>query len=258
MHLKVDTGMGRIGVQNTEELSAVLDVLDRSPRVELAGMFTHFARADEYQDAGSVQRQAHRFLNAAEIVQERGYSPMLHASNSAAARSLPEMDFDMVRLGISMYGYEAGSGTPHRGFALRPAMRIEAEVSAVRDLPAGAAVGYGGSFVTERPSRIATVQIGYGDGYNRLLSNRGRMIVRSGGRAYFAPIVGRVCMDMTMIDVTDISGVAPGDSVVAMGEADGLRFTADDMADLCGTISYEVLCDYGSRIPRVYEGTALG
>lgn len=253
MHLKVDTGMGRTGVREQDELENLLRQLDRSEHVELAGMFTHFARADEYDTPAHTAAQMERFMDAADKVRARGYSPVLHAANSAASQSLPEADLDMVRFGISMYGYPAGDGKPGRQLDLQPAMRVDAEVSVVRDIPEGTPISYGGTFVTDRPSRIATVQIGYGDGYNRLLSNTGKMIVSSGDSAVLAPVVGRVCMDMTMIDVTDCPDVRPGDLVTAMGEAGDVHWNAQDIADACGTISYEVLCDYGQRIPRVYE-----
>lgn len=253
VHLKIDSGMGRIGTRSAEDLEEVLRELQASPNVEVAGVFTHLARADEYKDDAPSIRQLEIFQQSVDKVRSFGYSPLVHASNSAAAQNLPGLDFDMVRFGISMYGYAAGEGSAARNVALTPAMRVEAEISAVRDVPAGTSIGYGGTYRTERPSRIATVQIGYGDGYNRLLSNRGKMIVRSGGHARFAPVAGRVCMDMTMLDVTDLLDVRPGDTAIAMGSTDGLHWDAADIAGMCGTISYEVLCGYGTRIPRVYE-----
>lgn len=251
-HIKVDTGMSRIGVRTSDELHELLNEADQCRHTEIIGAFTHFSNADEYDALETSRRQYERFMEASDIIRAHGYRPILHASNSAAAQNLPDFDLDMVRFGISMYGYPAGEGCAKREIRLRPAMEIVAEISAVRPVPAGTAIGYGGTFVTKRPSRIATVQIGYGDGYNRLLSNNGSMIVQSGSDAYLAPIVGRVCMDMTMIDVTDCPDISAGDTAIPMGSSKDVRFDAMDIAQRCGTISYEVLCSYTDRVPRIY------
>lgn len=252
VHIKADTGMNRIGVRDKWELTQLLDTLAVSPGVKLAGMFTHYAAADTYGDQTDAQEQRKQFLQMAAAARVRGFRPLIHASNSAASQDLPESDLDMVRFGISLYGYAAGAGQAVRDLDLRSAMQIYAEISHIKDLRIGDRVGYGGTFTADRPMRVATVQIGYGDGYNRLLSNRGRMIVQTDVGPRFAPVVGRVCMDMTMIDVTGLRGVRTGDLVLAMGTLGTLRFDAGDMADILGTISYEVLLDYTSRVPRLY------
>lgn len=252
IHIKTDTGMGRIGVRDIRELLELLDALEGLPNLVLAGVFTHYAAADAYGDQAATLRQHARLLEFAAAVKIRGYRPLLHASNSAAVQDVPASDLDMVRFGISLYGYPAGIGRAVRGLGLRPAMQVFAEISHIKDLAAGDRVSYGGTFAADRPMRVATVQIGYGDGYNRLLSNRGRMIVQTDEGPRFASVVGRVCMDMTMIDVTGFSGVRPGDLVVAMGRLGDLHVDAADLADILGTISYEVLLDYTSRLPRLY------
>lgn len=254
VHLKADTGMGRIGFTTTQELERLLEILGNSPHLALAGIFTHFASADHYADQSASRAQHARFMKWADLVRSRGFSPKLHVSNSAAAQDLPEFDHDMIRFGISLYGYAPAADAAARSLSLSPAMEVWAEISHIKDLRPGDAVGYGSTFRAARPMRVATVQIGYGDGYNRLLSNRGCMIVPAGRGAVCAPIVGRVCMDMTMIDVTDAPELRPGDLALAMGRLDGLHMDADDIAALCDTISYEVLLDYTKRLPRIYTG----
>lgn len=257
-HLKLDTGMGRIGIRDDAELEQFLDALPACRSVELTGLFTHFATADSYGSQEHAREQHRRFSRMAAAVRQRGCSPRLHVSNSAASQDLPECDHDMVRFGISLYGYPAGPGNAARPLALRPAMTVFAEISHIKDLQPGDTVGYGAAFRAERPMRVATVQIGYGDGYSRLLSNRGRMLVRTSDGVRYAPVVGRVCMDMTMIDVTDLPGVQRGDLAMVLGRSGPLHVDADDIADLTGTISYEVLLDFSSRVPRLYTGEQKG
>ena len=255
MHLKIDTGMGRIGVRPGAELNELLAQARQCRHVDVAGLFTHFARADEYDDSAPTLTQFRRFREAVDAVAGNGYDPILHVSNSAATQNIPELDLDMVRFGISLYGYPAGQGKAVRELHLKRAMRVEAEVSVVRDVRAGSPIGYGGTFVASRTSRIATVQIGYGDGYSRQMSNRGSMIVQRGTDAYLAPVVGRVCMDMTMIDVTDCPDGRSGERVVVMGASGNTCWDAADIARECNTIPYEVLCGFTQRLPRVYCGT---
>lgn len=251
VHLKIDTGMGRIGLRRSAELDEMLAELRRSPSLEVAGVFSHFAGADEAQMAEATDRQEDAFEEYVAKIRAAGFTPVAHISNSAGLLFRPGSDRDMVRAGIALYGYPPeGSGRSPR---LRPVMQVEAEISHVKDVPAHTGIGYGSTFVTDRPTRVATVQIGYGDGYPRLLSGNGVMIVRTSKGAAAAPILGRVCMDMTMLDVTDLPGVRAGDSAVALGSVDGVRFDAEDIANRCGTISYEILCGLTSRMPRVYE-----
>jgi alanine racemase len=256
VHLKIDTGMCRLGVDR-RHLGELLHELDRNPAVRVAGVLTHLGCADA-PDPGPTQAQLAAFDEAIAILQAAGIDPGLrHAAASAGAIRFPESRLDLVRLGISLYGvlpspHPVGWGglpTPRRP-GLEPVLRVRTTVLQVREVPEGTAVGYGGTFVTRRPSRIATLAMGYADGLSRLLSNRGEVLVH--GRR--APIAGNVCMDMTMVDVTEIPDVAAGDEVVVLGAQGDEMVTADEVAERSGTISYEVLTSLSRRVPRVYSG----
>ncbi len=252
-HLKVDTGMSRIGLRSMEELDGFLDVLECCDRVMLNGIFTHFANSDA-SNKEHANKQHEMFMRYVERLYARGLRPMIHADNSAGTIDLPQYGHDMVRYGISMYGYYASAYVCRSEVELSPVMEVFAEISHVKTIPAGTCVGYGSTFTTTRETKIATVQIGYGDGYNRLLSNTGRMIVTTKKGSYYAPIIGRVCMDQTMIDVTDAEGsIAAGDEAIVLGQAGDKKIDADEIAKLCGTISYEVLLDFNARVPRIYN-----
>ena len=243
LHLKVDTGMRRVGCapENTPALAADLSVL---PRVRLAGVFSHFATADA-EDLTFAREQLRRFNGALAGIEEAGIATGIrHMANSAAAIRMPEAGFDMVRLGIAMYGLKPSAGREWE-VELEPAMRLRTRVSMVKDIAAGETVGYGRRFSAARPSRIATLPLGYADGWTRALSGRASVLVR-GARA---PLVGSVCMDQCMIDVTDIPDVAQGDEVLLFG---GTELPADEIAEALGTINYEVVCQVGKRVPRVY------
>lgn len=243
VHLKVDTGMARLGVP-LSDLSALLDGLERMPQLRIDGLMTHLSSADS--DRAVTERQLALFDDACRTVRARGHQPrLLHVANTAGTYAFDHARFNMVRAGIALYGYSPVAGT---GLDLRPAMRIRTEVTTVRELPAGAPVGYSGAFVTKAPSRIATVPLGYGDGLMRAASNRGQMLVR-GTRC---PIVGNVSMDLTSLDVTHLPLCASGDEVVLIGEQGSERLTADDLAAASGTIAYEVLTNISPRVPRFY------
>lgn len=244
VHLKVDTGMGRLGVV-ASELEAFLDGFARVPGARIDGLMTHFASAD--CDPAQTREQLERFATARALVAARGHRPRtVHAANSAAAMAVPEARFDLVRTGIALYGL---APAPKTGEGLRPAMRLRTEVIAIRDLPAGSPIGYGATFHTSRPSRIATVPVGYGDGLLRSTSNRGQMLVR-GQRAQ---IVGNVSMDLTTLDVTDTGDVAVGDEVVLLGAQGPESISAEEIAGWAGTIMYEVLTNVSRRVPRFYS-----
>ncbi len=243
VHLKVDTGMSRLGVPFAE-LSALLDVIDAHPQIRIDGLMTHLSSADS--DAAFTERQLSLFDEASRIVQARGHAPRLfHVANTAGTFAFDRARLNMVRAGIALYGY---SPVPGLGLDLRPAMRIRTEVATVRGLPIGASVGYSGTFVTTRPTKIATVPLGYGDGLMRAASNRGQMLVR-GTRC---PIVGNVSMDLTTLDVTHLPVCEAGDEVVLIGEQGHERLTAEDLATASGTIMYEVLTNISPRVPRFY------
>ncbi len=245
-HVEIDTGMGRIGVREDQAEDFVARVA-ALPGLRLASVYTHFPDADA-EDLAFARGQVERFGAIVGRLGARGLRPpRVHASNSAATMNLPEARLDLVRVGLVAYGVH-----PPRDLAklaLRPVMSLRSRLVQVRDLPAGVPISYGRSFVTPRPSRIGVVPVGYGHGYSWLLSNRGRMLVR--GRR--APIVGRVTMDLTMIDLTDVPGVEPGDEVVLFGEQDGAALPVEEIAAWSETLAYEIMCTIGKRVARLYR-----
>lgn len=250
-HVKADTGMGRIGVRSTDDFGRMLLAFRTHENVRFEGIFTHFACSDAADKAFTLRQDA-LFKDYIRSAQEAGFSPMAHASSSAAVLDLPEMNYDAIRLGISMYGYYPSCHVCHEKIGLKPVMRVVTEISHIKEIESGDTVGYGATYTAEKKTLVATLPIGYGDGYNRLLSGKGRVIVVSGGKTHFANVIGRVCMDQIMVDITGIRDAACGDRVVVMGEAGDKKVDADEIADLTGTISYEVLLSYSKRVPRVY------
>ena len=248
VHLKVDTGMGRVGVP-VEEVSAMAGAIGRLPGVRLRGVMTHFAAADA-PDAAHAREQLRRFHQVLASPALRAVPSLLrHAANSAAAFALPEARLDMVRVGIALYGCPPSPKAPPP-VPLRPVLSLETRVAQVRWVPAGTTVSYGCTFVAPTRMRIATLPVGYGDGFPRAFSNRGAVLLR-GKRV---PVVGRVCMDMIVVDVTGIPEVEEGDAVVLLGVQGTEAIPADAWAALADTISYEVLCGIGPRVPRLYVG----
>ena len=249
IHVKIDTGMARLGIA-PKDVIAMAKALHRFPEVKLQGLMTHFACADS-SDPESIHHQLDLFEEATLAMREAGIVPALrHAANSAAIFNSPRACLDVVRPGIALFGVQPSVGLCPE---LRPVMRVRSEVVALRDLPAGSPVGYGRTFLTTRPSRIATVPVGYADGFSRALSNRGTLLVR-GKRA---PVVGAVSMDMTMLDVTEIDDVRVGDECVVLGAQKGTlgqdEITAEEIANTLGTIPWEVLTDISRRVPRFYR-----
>ncbi len=246
VHVKVDTGMGRIGV-DPEHADRFIDELVRLEGISVDGLMTHFADAD-LRDKQFASRQMDVFESLIERLAGRGIRiPLRHAANSAAVLDYQRALFTMVRPGIMLYGYDPLEGGC--GCRLEPALSLVTRIAFLKRVPAGTSVSYGRTFTTRRESLIATIPIGYADGYSRLLSNCGEALVRGGK----VPIAGRVCMDMSMLDVTDIAAVAEGDEVVLIGSQGAERITADDLARKIGTISYDVLCGISRRVPRVYR-----
>lgn len=245
-HVEIDTGMGRIGVREDQAEDFVARVA-ALPGLRLASVYTHFPDADA-EDLSFARAQLERFGAIVGRLGARGLRPpRVHASNSAATMNLPEARLDLVRVGLVAYGVHPPRDLAH--LALRPVMSLRSRLVQVRDLPAGVPISYGRSFVTSRPGRIGVVPMGYGHGYSWLLSNRGRMLVR--GRR--APIVGRVTMDLTMIDLTDVPGVEPGDEVVLFGEQDGAALPVEEVAAWSETLAYEIMCTIGKRVARLYR-----
>ncbi|MFQ5612527.1 MAG: alanine racemase [Anaerolineae bacterium] len=250
IHLKVDTGMGRFGLL-PEEVVDFARALQNLPSLQLEGIFSHFAVADEADTTFSRQQiQSYREVIAA--VEAAGINlPLKHLANSAAALVLPNARYHLVRLGIAMYGLPP-SNEIKWPVGLRPAMTLKTRIARLRILPAGASIGYGRTYVTPAPTPIALAPIGYGDGYPRLCSNRGAMLVR-GQRA---PVVGRVSMDQTSLDVSDIDQVTQDDEVVVFGRQGEAEITADEVAMWAETINYEIVTRLAARVPRIYLGDA--
>jgi len=241
-HLKLDTGMSRIGVRTDAELDRVLNAWRGCPHVAMEGCFTHFCVADT--DPDFTERQNERFDAMLARVHAAGFMPIAHAAASTAMLK-PAYAHDMVRAGIALYG----SCMPELEGQIGGAQTLESKPSRIETIEAGDTVGYGRTFTAGRRTKVMTVPIGYGDGYPRILSNRASVLVR--GRR--APIIGRVCMDMLMADVTDIEGVTLDDTVVLLGRQDGEEITPDELAALADTIPYEIMLGFLPRVPRVIE-----
>ncbi len=246
IHVKADTGLGRLGV-TVPELPAFLAELKKLDRLKVVGVCSHLGSADNVTSE-RIDRQAQTFERAWELLAIHGSPAQIrHLANSAATLARPELHFEMVRPGIALYGLFP-TGEAEGPLELRPAMRLRTQVLQVRRLPAGHGVSYNQTFVTGRESRIATLPIGYADGYPRTLSNTGEVLVR-GQRA---PVVGSVCMDLIMVDVTDVEGVERADEVVLWGKQGDEEIRVDEVAARAGTISYELLTAVGKRVPRVF------
>jgi alanine racemase len=248
-HLKVDTGMGRLGVPHSE-LRPFLDRAGSFDNTRLDGVMTHLASADVPEKRESTERQIALFQEAVDAIRSDGYSPRwIHQANSAGAHGYRGSHGNLVRLGGVLYGlWRDVTDRSRAPLEWRPVMTLHTRIMFLKWVPSGTPLGYGGTFVTSRESRIATLPIGYEDGLVRALSNRGHVLVR--GQA--APIVGRVSMDLTLIDVTDVPGAALGDRVVVVGADGPNQITAEEIAAQTGSLSYEVTCGISDRVPRVY------
>ena len=254
VHLKVDTGMGRLGV-SLYELPAVLEAMSAAPHLILEGLSTHLA-SSEIMDAPSVAEQVRRFEEAQRMVRAMGLDPeLVHMANTSALISRRETWNKMVRPGVALYGYylpfqragrEVSGGTLR--LAVKPVLTWKTRILSMRNFAANQALGYGGTYVTREPAHVAVLPVGYADGYNRQLSNRGRVIVRD----HYAPIVGSISMDLTLVDVTGIPGIAVGDEVILLGTSDGLSVDALEHARLANSSPYEILCNISKRVPRKY------
>ena len=247
VHIKADTGMGRIGFQPCDESAEIIKEIAALNNIEVDGMFTHFACADS-KDKASVNRQIERFTNFVAKVKSEGVSlPIVHCYNSASIVDFDKPLFDMVRCGIITYGLEPSDEVNKTNIKLQKVMSIKSHVAYVKKVGAGFTVSYGSTYVTDKETEIATIPVGYGDGYPRTLSNKGMVLI--GG--HFAKIIGRVCMDQFMVDVTGL-GVNRGDEVILMGSDGENSITAEEIGDLSGRFNYELVCDINKRVPRVY------
>ena len=244
-HLKIDSGMGRLGVQPGQAADFAIKVA-ALPGLELEGVFTHFAKADS-ADKAYTYKQFEAFTLALAAIKERGLEiPIKHCANSATTLDLPEMHLDMVRTGIILYGLWPSDEVSHP-IELYPAMRLKTRVAQLKDVPAGTCLSYGCTFVTGKPSKIATLPIGYADGWSRSLTGKAEIVV-AGQRA---PLAGRICMDQCIADVSGVPGVEEGSEVLLFGAPELL---ADEVAAHLGTINYEIVCMVGKRVPRIYTG----
>ncbi|MFQ5649639.1 MAG: alanine racemase [bacterium] len=252
IHIKVDTGMGRLGVHWKEAAEFVRRVAQES-HLQLVGIFTHFATADQ-KNKDFAYTQLERFRRILNEIRAQGIQiPVRHVANSAAVLSLPESYFDMVRLGVSMYGYYPSPETSAT-LALKPAMSLKSRVAALKEIEPGGYVSYNLTFQAQEKTTIAVVPIGYGDGFNRLLSNRARVLI--GGRRY--PVVGTVCMDLIMANVGASSEVQVGDEVVLLGRQGQEEISIYEWCETLKTIPYEITCWVSKRVPRVYRRGGLG
>jgi alanine racemase len=244
VHLKIDTGMGRLGLSPKEAVSLLNGGWPSVLRLE--GLMSHLASADE-ADAQATEAQLTEFRAVLEHAKRLGITiPLAHIAGSAGILGFPASHFDLVRPGLMLYGYAPGA---LKSADLRPVLTWKTQIVQVKRVTPGQAVSYGGTFLVKRPTTLAVLAVGYADGYSRAFSNRGRVLIHD----RVVPVVGRVCMDLTIVDVTDIPPVSPGDEAVLIGQQGSSAITADDLASQLGTISYEVLSQIGPRVVRLYK-----
>lgn len=249
IHIKVDTGMGRIGVMPDESGIEFVEKALSYDELIVEGVFTHLAKADEFdREPTHIQLQKYNdFIK--KIKDELGYDvPIKHVSNSAGIIDYPEANLDVVRAGIILYGLWPSSEVSKDKITLKSALSLYSQIVYIKEVPPGTPISYGGTYTTEKKTKIATITVGYGDGYPRLLSNKGYVLVK-GMRC---PILGRICMDQLMIDVTEVDGVKEGDEVTLIGGCGDKKITMEELGELSGRFNYELACELGKRIPRVY------
>lgn len=248
IHIAIDTGMGRIGfLPNEKSIDNITEICSLEG-IEVIGIFTHFSTSDE-KDKEYSHEQFTKMLSVMDTLKKRGIDiPLKHVANSGAIIDLPDTYLDAVRAGIILYGYYPSDEIDKNNLALKPALTLKATITNVKTLEKDMYVSYGRTFKTSNETIVATIPVGYADGYLRKLAENGKVIIKG----EFAPIIGRICMDQFMIDVTNIPDVKIGDEVILLGEKNGLKYNADDMAKKLDTINYEVTCMFKSRLPRVY------
>ncbi|CAN7722231.1 alanine racemase [Paenibacillus sp. LjRoot153] len=248
IHIKLDTGMGRLGLHTEADAIPFIEEALLLPDVDVEGLFTHYANADEVDKSYTLEQYG-RFERIVSYFTDKGETfPYIHAGNSAAAIDLPGLTYSMVRLGISMYGLYPSEDVDQTKIELKPVLSLKTGIVHLKTLPAGSGVSYGTIYHTKGDEQIGTLPIGYADGYSRMLSGKAEVLVR-GKRV---PIVGRICMDQCMINVSDVPDVGALDEVVLIGEQGEERITAEDVASLLGTINYEIICMISHRVARVY------
>lgn len=248
IHIKIDTGMARLGFLSNKKGIEEIIKISKLEGIRIEGIFSHFANADRL-DKTSSYKQLDDFIEVVNILEKEGVNiPIKHISNSAGIIDINEAELDLVRCGILTYGLFPSIEVNHDKVNLLPAMSIKSHVSHVKEVEAGTGVSYGSTYITSRKTKIATIPVGYGDGYPRNLSSKGRVLIK--GKS--APIVGKVCMDQFMVDVTDIDGVKQGDIVKLVGQDNLEYISVEELAEYSGTINYEFICNLGKRIPRLY------
>ncbi len=254
IHLKIDTGMGRVGFRYTEDAEINQETIDQIlkiavlPNLDINGIFTHFAVADEGDD-DYTRMQFQRFQEICDRLKASGLEiPVRHCCNSAALIRFPEMHLDMVRPGIILYGMRPSAFVDCGRLHLRPAMTFKAKITNIKEVKAGVSVSYGRRFQTTGKTKIATLPVGYADGYSRILSGKAQAIV--GGK--ICNVIGNICMDQCMIDITAVNTISVGDDVILFGRSEDIELPVESLAEKMGTINYEILCIIGKRIPRVY------
>ena len=248
IHIGLDTGMSRIGFADRQESVEEIKKISQLPNLKIEGMFTHFARADETDRSPAID-QLNRYLNFAKLLEDAGIQiPMKHCSNSAGIIRVPEANLNAVRAGLTIYGIYPSNEVERDIVKLIPAMELKSHISYIKTVEPGAAFSYGGTFTAKKEMKVATIPVGYADGYPRSLSNKGWVLIH--GKK--APILGRVCMDQFMVDITKIPDAKAGDEVTLIGK-DGKEFISiEKFGDLSGRFSYEFACDISKRVPRVY------
>lgn len=248
IHIKLDTGMSRLGFMIEEETLEIIERISRMPNLALEGMYTHFAKADEI-DKSFTEKQIKNYVWMKETLAQRGVTfQYYHCSNSAGIIDVPEANMDLVRAGISTYGLYPSEEVHKDNVPLKPAMELISHVAHVKWVEAGTPVSYGGTYITDRKTKIATIPVGYGDGYPRSLSNKGYVLIH--GKK--APILGRVCMDQFMVDATEIDDVKYADKVTLVGNDGDEKLPVEVLSGLSGRFNYEFVCDLGKRIPREF------
>lgn len=248
VHIKLDTGMSRIGFKQDDESLEVIKKIAKLPGIEIEGCFTHFATMDE-KDKTKSMKQFERYMYFVKRIEDVGITiPVKHVSNSAGIIEKQEVNLDMVRDGICVYGMYPSDEVDKTKLKLTPAMEIKSYVSFVKTLEAGVEIGYGGTYTTTKETTVATIPVGYADGYSRALSNRGRVLIK--GKSF--PIIGRVCMDQFMVDISELPEIRQGDEVTLVGRDGDEYISIEEVADMSYSFNYEFVCDIGKRIPRVY------
>lgn len=247
VHIKIETGMHRTGIHAGEDLSKLLEQIKKSEFVKIRGVFTHFAESDS-DDRTYTVRQANEFKKAVEQLKNEGYNDVIvHCANSGGILQYPEYTFDMVRAGIILYGYYPSNETL-KTFDIKPILSFKTRIVAINKIKKGESISYGCTYTAERDMVVAVIPVGYGDGYKRIMSNKGHVLI-SGQKA---PITGRICMDMTMVDITDIPDVNIGEEVMLIGKQGDMHITADNLAEWSETINYEIMLSITGRVPKIY------